>query len=168
MTVASDRPGLTEPDDQERTDIPIVRSVLTMVMEGLTQFVESGRTAVLDLRAVSRMDAATYRHLKDALGTGEVSARVEAELSVEVKETRYPGVWWLTHRNERGGIVTELIEITELPGILKSHTADIRAGRRRLEQVLAEASSQEGTEAIDPAVLGHRPAGHNLDGLRHA
>ncbi len=62
---------------------------------------------------------------------------VAAEVTVEIRETQYPGVWWLTHRNEQGGIVTELIEITEVPAILKSHVADMAAGLRRLEQALA-------------------------------
>lgn len=93
------------------------------------------------------MDAATYQRLKDALSTGEVTATVAADLRVEISETQYPGVWWLTHRNERGDIVTELIEVTEVPAILKSHVADMRAGLQRLEQALALPSSREGTPA---------------------
>jgi hypothetical protein len=36
--------------------------------------------------------------------------------------------------------LTELIEITDLPDILKSHVIDMRAGLQRLRQALAEPS----------------------------
>jgi hypothetical protein len=47
-------------------------------------------------------------------------------------------VWWVTHVNDRGETATEIIEITEIPAILKPHAVDVRAGLRRLEEALVE------------------------------
>lgn len=68
---------------------------------------------------------------------GEVTAVIAAEVRITVRETQYPGVWWLTHTHEQGGIVTEFIEITMIPDILRPHTADLCAGLKRLDQALA-------------------------------
>lgn len=144
MTRLSDIPVQAETGNLSAIDLGVVTAVLNQVRIALVEFLDSGIAAAIDLRAVPRMNAATYQHLKEALSTGEVTARVEAEATVEITETQYPGVWWLSHRNERGGIVTELIEITELPAILKSHTAEMRAGLQRLEQALAPPSPQDG------------------------
>jgi len=147
MTSLSDIPVLAPRGEPLPGESPVVSAVLNQVMELLAQFLASGTAAALDLRRVPRMDAATYQRLKDALSTGEVTATVAADVTVEISETQYSGVWWLTHRNERGDIVTELIEVTEVPAILKSHVADMRAGLQRLEQSLALPSSREGTPA---------------------
>ena len=89
------------------------------------------------MRLMPRMNAATYKHIKDILSNGEVTALIEAEVNVEIRETQYAGVWWLTHHNEQGGIVTELIEVSRIPGILASHVSDMHAGLKRLEQAVA-------------------------------
>ena len=61
-----------------------------------------------------------------------------------IRETAYPGVWWLEHRNTEGEIVGRYIEITRSPEILMSQDADIGAGRaehlRRRRQVSDEHS----------------------------
>ncbi len=137
MTSLSDIPVLAARGEPLPGESPVVSAVLNQVMELLAQFLASGTAAALDLKRVPRMDAATYRQLKDALSVGEVTATVKADVTVEITETQYPGVWWLTHRKEQGAIVTEVIEITDLPVILKSHAVDMRAGLQRLEQALA-------------------------------
>jgi hypothetical protein len=53
-----------------------------------------------------------------------------------VAETQYPGVWWLRHLNDRDETATEIIEITEMPAILKPHRVEIRAGLHRLTERL--------------------------------
>jgi hydrogenase-1 operon protein HyaF len=77
-----------------------------------------------------------YEQLRQMLGQGEVSARIEAIGPSEVVETRYPGVWWVTHYNVEGDIVADTIEITSLPEILKSQPEDINAGLELLRSQL--------------------------------
>ena len=125
------------------TNRSIATEVLKEILASLNDLVQSGTTAVIDLRGRSRMSAATYNYLKEALSAGEVTAVIDADLKVEITETQYPAVWWMTHRNDQGAIMTELIEITEMPDILRPHRAEIRDGLRRLEHALQEPPAPE-------------------------
>ncbi|WP_295580219.1 hydrogenase expression/formation C-terminal domain-containing protein [uncultured Lamprocystis sp.] len=140
MTRLSDIPVQAEPGESQVVESPLVTAILNNIANTLAQFLTSKVATAIDLRAVPHMDAATYQSLKDALSVGEVSAKVETDVTIEIRETQYSGIWWVTHRNEQGSIVTELIEITDLPDILKSHVIDMRAGLQRLRQALAEPS----------------------------
>ena len=54
----------------------------------------------------------------------------------EVRETRYPGLWWVTHYNESGGVVANLLEVCEVPAILKAPAEDAAEGLIRLREAL--------------------------------
>ncbi len=150
MTKLSDIPVRIDRPRGSRADVASVTAILTELSEMLANFVETGQPGVIDLRQRPRMRKATYQTLKDALATGEVSAVVDTESKVEVLETQYPGVWWVTHRDERGGIMTELIEIAAIPAILQSHPTEIMAGLRRLQRSLAESMpTRKSVAAID-------------------
>lgn len=123
-----------EPEERGAVDWALIRAVLRRIEEALLSFIEQGQAGAIDLRGVPHMDAATYQSLQETLGMGEVSATVTADIRVEVRESRYPGVWWLTHINERGATVTEVIEITDVPAILRSHVTDMRIGLERLQR----------------------------------
>jgi len=118
------------------TDRNLIQQVLTQLHALLCRLLEEGRTGIIDLRALPRMNKATYQYLRDSLQAGEVSAVIDAELRVEITETRFPGVWWTTHRKEQGDIVTELLEVTTIPALLVAHPVEMRAGLERLEEVL--------------------------------
>ena len=53
-----------------------------------------------------------------------------------IRETTYPGVWWIEHRNANEEITGRYLEVTRLPAILCSQDADICAGRARLREVI--------------------------------
>jgi hydrogenase-1 operon protein HyaF len=65
-----------------------------------------------------------------------VTASVDAIGPSEVRETRYPGVWRVTHRNEAGEIVADLIEVCEAPAILRAPAEDIANGLTQLKDAL--------------------------------
>lgn len=142
MTHVSDIPVRVDSDRKE-SNLAIAKAVLNEIRELVAQFIDSGKPGAIDLRQRPRMRAETYQYLKDVLSSGEVTAVVDAAVKIEIKETQFPGVWWLTHYNEQGAIVTEIIEITEIPAILKPHIAEMRTGLRRLEQTLAESAPPE-------------------------
>ena len=80
--------------------------------------------------------------MRHALGKGEVSAHIEAIGPSEITETRYPGVWWVTHYNVEGDIVADMLEITTAPEILSSQPDDIRSGLALLHIQLKEEVQQ--------------------------
>ncbi len=101
----------------------------------LDDFINRGQTAAIDLRSLP-LTPADYALLRDTLANGEVAAQLSITGDTRVHETRFPGVWWVTHYNESGDVVAELLEIAAVPEILKAQAEDIRAGLGRLREHL--------------------------------
>ena len=110
----------------------IIQSVLHEICALLERFLHTGEAGAIDLRSLPRMGSVTYVQLREWLSVGEVSATITGLRKSEFQETAFPGVWWVTHRNEKEEIVTELIEVTEIPVLLKSQREDILAGLRKM------------------------------------
>ncbi len=108
------------------------KALLSEIALLLERLIETGEVGVIDLRALP-MGPLDYQTIKEALGEGEVKAEVRALGPTEVYETRYPGVWWVTHRNAENEVVAERIEITFSPEILKSPKEDVKAGLNALK-----------------------------------
>ena len=83
-----------------------------------------------------------YEALRGMLGQGEVSVRIDAIGPSEIIETHYPGVWWVTHYNVEGDIVSDMLEIAPVPDIVKSQPEDMRAGLARLRTRLSEVADE--------------------------
>jgi len=104
-----------------------IRALLTEIAARLEKLVSDGETGMIDLNSLP-LAPGEYEQLRQTLGQGEVSARIEAIGPSEIIETRYPGVWWVTHYNVEGDIVADMIEIAHIPEILKSQPVDISEG----------------------------------------
>jgi hydrogenase-1 operon protein HyaF len=74
----------------------------------------------------------------NTLGRGEVQAQLDALGLSEVTETRYAGVWVVTHYNDEDNIISRFIEVTTIPVILCSQTEDIMAAYSSLTLDLDE------------------------------
>lgn len=110
----------------------IAKAVLHEIHALLEGLLETGEGGTIDLRALPPLGPAGYGLLRDRLAQGEVSALIDGVSRTEIRETAYPGVWWITHRNQKNEIVTELIEVTKVPEILKSPADDVRTGLARM------------------------------------
>lgn len=114
-----------------------IRALLAEIAARLEKLAHCGETGMIDLKSLP-FAPGEYEQLRQALGQGEVSARIEAIGPSEIIETRYPGVWWVTHYNVEGDIVADLIEIAWLPEVIKSQPEDVHAGLARLKARLDE------------------------------
>jgi hydrogenase-1 operon protein HyaF len=47
-------------------------------------------------------------------------------------ETRFPGVWLVTHRNNDDAIIGKFVEICRVPQLVTAQEADIQAGLAEL------------------------------------
>ena len=112
-----------------------VRPLLYELAELLDAWISKGEAASIDLRSLP-LTRGDYDELAKVLGDGAVSASVEAIGASEVRETRYPGVWRVTHRNEAGEVVADLLEVCEAPGILRTPAEDAADGLIRLREAL--------------------------------
>jgi hydrogenase-1 operon protein HyaF len=104
-----------------------IGALLVEIAARLEKLASDGTTGSIDLNSMP-LAAGEYEQLRQMLGQGEVSARIEAIGPSEIIETRYPGLWWVTHYNVEGDIVADLLEITAIPDIFKSQPDDISAG----------------------------------------
>jgi hydrogenase-1 operon protein HyaF len=148
MSRLQDIPVRVEFDLPKELEPDIVSRVLNEIQSALHDLHSNGRTHAIDVRQLPRMSPVTYQALRDALSHGEVSAVVDAQLKVEVAEMQYPGVWWLRYLNEREEIKTEIIEITEMPAILRPHRVEVRAGLQKLTERLQMLASPEALPSL--------------------
>jgi hydrogenase-1 operon protein HyaF len=101
----------------------------------LEAWVGKGEAASVDLRSLP-LTRGDYEELRAALGTGAVAARADVIGASEVRETQYPGVWWVTHYNEAGEVVADLIEVCEVPAMLRAPAEDAATGLARFRAAL--------------------------------
>jgi HupH hydrogenase expression protein, C-terminal conserved region len=121
----------------EAYSIGNIRALLAEIATRLEKLAENGETGMIALDCLP-FAPGEYEQLRQTLGQGEVSARIEAIGPSEIIETGYPGVWWVTHYNVEGDIVADLIEIAWLPEIIKSQREDLIEGLARLKNRLNE------------------------------
>ena len=112
-----------------------VKPILNEVLHAVDRLLETGEPTTIDLASLP-FGPGELEHLEASLGNGELTAELDALGASRIRETAYPGVWWLEHRNAHNEIVGRFIEITRTPEILSSQEADIVAGRARLEDQL--------------------------------
>ena len=126
---------MTTQQDAQAAAFPFhgnVRLIINEVLHAVDRLLETGEPTTIDLAGLP-FGPGELEHLEATLGTGELSAKLDALGISRIRETAYPGVWWLEHRNAHDEIVGRYLEITRTPEILSSQDADILAGRARLE-----------------------------------
>lgn len=127
---------MTTPQEVQTPASPFhgnVRPILNEVLHALDKLLGTNEATTIDLASLP-FGPGELEHLEALLGTGELSARLDALGTSSIRETAYPGVWWLEHRNAFDEVVGRYLEITRTPEILSSQDADIIAGRAHLEE----------------------------------
>ena len=108
-----------------------VQPILNEVLHALDRLIDTDEATTIDLASLP-FAPGELEALEASLASGEVSAQLDALGTSSIRETLYPGVWWIEHRNVYDEVVGRYLEITRMPEILSSQIADIRAGRARL------------------------------------
>jgi len=110
-----------------------VRPILNEVMHAIDKLLEEDTPTTIDLASLPFAPGELDK-LEATLGSGELVANLDALGNSRIRETAYPGVWWIEHRNVNDEVVGRYLEVTRLPEILSSQDADICAGRARLQE----------------------------------
>jgi hydrogenase-1 operon protein HyaF len=113
-----------------------VEPLLHEIRHGLKRLLETAAATIIDLRSIPLAPGEEERIISE-LGTGEVQARMSALGPSEIRETRFPGVWLVTHYNSDNEVIGKFIEVCDIPQILKAQAEDIRDGLARLTARLA-------------------------------
>jgi hydrogenase-1 operon protein HyaF len=111
-------------------------AVLNEIVALLELLSSGGQTGAIDLHSMP-MAPSDYQQLRNALGDGEVEAVIAGEGISLVRETAVHGVWWLEYRDSMDKVVSEIIEVTQVPELLMSHWDDIRMSTSKLRRQLA-------------------------------
>jgi hydrogenase-1 operon protein HyaF len=124
---------------------PGVTALLYEIADGVEHLASDGETGAIDLGSLP-LSPVDREHLQRMLGTGEVEATLKVDGLSHIRETGIPGVWWIEHRDARGGLIAELIEFTRIPEILCAAVEDLDRGaavlRARVAGVAAGATEE--------------------------
>lgn len=115
------------------------RPILFEIRHALEELLASGATSIIDLRSIP-LAPGEEETIIDTLGQGEVHASLNALGPSEIYESRYAGVWLITHYNEDQAVVSRFIEITTLPDILRSQREDMS---NALNELIKELGTQD-------------------------
>jgi hydrogenase-1 operon protein HyaF len=110
--------------------------LLHEIRHGLARLLENEAATIIDLLSIPLAPGEEARIIK-VLGTGEVQAQMSALGPSEITETRFPGVWLVTHYNSENEVIGKFIEVCDMPQILKAQAEDIREGLAQLTAQLA-------------------------------
>ena len=121
-----------------------VEPLLHEIRHALQDLADNGKTAIIDLRSIP-LAPGEEEKIVATLGNGEVQAQIDALGPSEIYETRYPGVWLVTHYNEAEDVIGRFIEITDMPEILRSQADEIRQSCVSLTEYLERAGDQPAT-----------------------
>lgn len=111
--------------------------LLREISELLRRLLATGETAAIDLSALP-LTPADLDWLRDRLGEGEIAVTLRASGESTLNETACPGVWWVTHHNEKGTVTSQFVEVAFVPELVKAHPQDVELGREHLELLLSD------------------------------
>ena len=112
-----------------------VRPILNEVLHALDQLLESEEPTVIDLAGLP-FAPGELEELEATLGTGELSAKLDALGSSRIRETAYPGVWWVRYTNSMGTLILNTLEITDIPIVACAAQEDLDDSRQRFQELL--------------------------------
>ena len=104
----------------------------------LDTLAKRGKSSIIDLHSLPLLNA-DMQQLKAILGEGEVVARLSVLGPSHIVETKVPGIWWITHLNPHNEVMSEFLEVTDLPEILKTPKQDLRSAVSVLETRFVQA-----------------------------
>ena len=110
-----------------------VAAILTEIVTLLERLARGQNPAAIDLRSLP-MSREDRTELQRVLGEGEVTATVAAQGVSIIRETRISGLWWVEHRDSRGDLIAELLEVARIPEILVTAPDEIAASARTLRE----------------------------------
>lgn len=118
-----------------------VMPLLHQIRHALQNLLDNNISEVIDLRSIPLAPGEEDRLLQ-ILGTGEVEVKLNALGPSDLMETKFNGVWLVTHYNDENEIISRHIEITRMPEILLSQTQDMSEAFQQLTELLDEQNTQ--------------------------
>jgi hydrogenase-1 operon protein HyaF len=134
MTRLEDIPVTLEQGATWHNALPI----LHQIRHALERLAASGERSVIDLRSLP-FGPGDEERLLGFLGTGEVTATVDALGPTRIRETGFAGVWLVEYQDAEGSRIGLQIEVTDAPSLLRSPPEDVVEAGERLAERLRQA-----------------------------
>ena len=109
-----------------------LHSILSEIKFALEQLLEQKKTHSIDLRAMPWSPGEEDK-LEQYLGRGEISVELDALGKSTFYESRFSGIWIVTHYNQEDEIIGKLIEITTMPEMIFSQYEDIKESLENIQ-----------------------------------
>lgn len=136
VSVVSDTPDSADSGDNGST-VEMALPVLHELQAMLERLIETGEPSSIDLRRTP-LSPEDHETLDRVLGRGEVSATVNALGPTHIQETAVAGIWRVTHGNQDGKTLGEIVEVTTCPELLGTPAQELPSGLTRLRARLAQ------------------------------
>ena len=101
-----------------------IEPLLHEIRHAIKRLLDTGEETTIDLRSLPLAPGESEK-LEAILGTGEISAKLEALGESEIRETRFSGVWLTIHYNSNREVIGKFIEVAFVPAILRSQRDDV-------------------------------------------
>lgn len=108
----------------------MLEAVLTELGEHLQNLIDSNTTNIIDLNSLP-LSEFDITQLEQKLGKGEVEVTLTTIGESHIFETGYNGIWWLKHYTPEQILLSQFIEITTMPDIIKSQPEDMKLALSR-------------------------------------
>lgn len=116
-----------------------VLPVLHEVRHALERLLENGEETMIDLGSMP-MAPGELEKIDEALGAGEVRVLLDSLGPSQIYETRFHGVWRVTHKNASEEVVGRYIEITRIPSLLLAQQPDMQLSLNQLSDKLRDSN----------------------------
>jgi hydrogenase-1 operon protein HyaF len=102
-------------------------ALLRELVEMLRRLIEEDTPGHIDLMTAG-LDESGFDQLRKALGEGDIYAQVADIGMIDVVETGYAGIWWVSHKDEEGHPLAEFIEVSFCPEVLIADVETVTDG----------------------------------------
>jgi hydrogenase-1 operon protein HyaF len=116
--------------------------ILHEVRHALERLLATGEGTQIDLNAIP-FGPGDEDRLTAILGTGEVSATIQALGPTLIRETAIPGVWLVDYHNSEGERLAFHIEVAAAPRILAAQPEDLATAIATLDARLISGSTDQ-------------------------
>lgn len=106
----------------------------------LADLAAAGHSSVIDLRRLP-LTPLEYDRLKMFLGKGELVIEMNALGTSSILETRFPGVWWVTHMNPAGDKIGDFLEVALVPELVVPTSSEVASAAESLSRILSDEST---------------------------
>jgi hydrogenase-1 operon protein HyaF len=112
-----DLPIIPEPEDVE--DLEIAKEMLAKLFYAIKGYTAGEAAISFD---ISDMDSANIDLVNQVLNEGEVSVIFEGDKAIQIQESVLTGIWRVRSSNEDGVVISDVVEIADIPSIVREKT----------------------------------------------